>query len=113
MPLEFSSSLPRQSTVICFAASSSSLRLEADLPNDPGRIEPGAVIEWISRRLSDDAQAVFIGGTGFRAAGAVEALEERSGRPVLESNQVLLWSILATVEADVEVVGYGGLFGRP
>jgi maleate isomerase len=84
----------------------------ADLPNDPERIEPGAIIESISSRLSDDAEAVFIGGTGFRAARAIEALEERLRRPVLDSNQVLLWSILAAVRADVEVRGYGRLFDR-
>lgn len=84
----------------------------ADLPNDPGRIEPGAVADWISRHLVDEAEAVFIGGTGFRAAGAVEPLEERLGRPVLESNQVLLWSILAQLDADIEVGRYGRLFGQ-
>jgi maleate isomerase len=84
----------------------------ADLANDPRRIEPGAIIEWIPRHLSDDAEAVFIGGSGFRAARAIEALEERLGRPVLESNQVLLWSILAKVDADFEVGGYGRLFGQ-
>jgi maleate isomerase len=84
----------------------------ADLPNDPGLIEPGAVVEWISRHLGDEAEAVFIGGTGFRAARAIEALEERVGRPVLESNQVLLWSILSRVDSDIEVTGYGRLFGQ-
>jgi maleate isomerase len=84
----------------------------AELANDPRRIEPGAIIEWISRHVSDDAEAVFIGGTGFRAARAIEGLEARLGRPVLESNQVLLWSILAEVHADVEVGGYGRLFGH-
>jgi maleate isomerase len=82
----------------------------ADLADDPGGIEPGPIVEWISRHLSDDAEAVFIGGNGFRAARAIDALEARVGRPVLESNQVLLWSILAAVPADVEVVGYGRLF---
>ena len=85
----------------------------AGLANDPSRIEPGAVVEWISGHLSDDAEAVFIGGTGFRAARAIEGLEHRLGRPVLESNQVLLWSVLARLEADVEVVRYGRLFHRP
>jgi maleate isomerase len=83
----------------------------ADLVNDPRRIEPGAVVDWISRHLSDDAEAVFIGGTGFRAAGAIAELEERIGRPVLESNQVLLWSILAGVATSIRVGGYGRLFG--
>jgi maleate isomerase len=84
----------------------------ADLVNDPGRIEPGAIIEWISRHLSDDAEAVFIGGSGFRAARAIEALEERLARPVLESNQVLLWAILAKVDADFAVAGYGRLLSQ-
>jgi maleate isomerase len=84
----------------------------AELPNDPKRIEPGAVVEWIACHLSDDAEAVFIGGTGFRAAQAIGALEERLGRPVLESNQVLLWSLLAKLDTVVEVGGYGRLFGE-
>ena len=84
----------------------------ADLPKDPGRVEPGAVIEWISRNVSDETEAVFIGGNGFRAAGAIEQLEEELGRPVFASNQVLLWSILAQQNADVAVRGYGRLLGQ-
>jgi maleate isomerase len=84
----------------------------ADLPEDPRRIEPGAVVEWISGHVDDDAEAVLIGGTGFRAARSIEPLEERLGRPVLESNQVLLWSILAFLGADLRVRGYGRLFGQ-
>ncbi len=84
----------------------------ADLPNDPSRIEPGAIVEWVSRHVSADAEAVFIGGSGFRAVRAIERLEETLGRPVLESNQVLLWSVLTAVRANVEISGYGRLFGQ-
>ena len=83
----------------------------ADLPNDPSRVEPDAVVEWISRHVSDEAEAVVIGGNGFRAAGAIAQLEGRLGRLVIESNQVLLWSILDTTDADLGVDGYGRLFG--
>jgi maleate isomerase len=83
----------------------------ADLPNDPGRIEPDAIIEWISGHVSDEVEAVVIGGNGFRAASAVERLEGELGRPVLESNQVLLWSILAKADAGSAVDGHGRLFG--
>jgi maleate isomerase len=82
----------------------------ADLPNDPRLIEAGAVVEWISRHLDEDAEAVLIGGTGFRTARAIEPLEARVGRPVLESNQVLLWSILSRLDTDIEIAGYGRLF---
>jgi len=84
----------------------------ADLPRDPRRIEPAAVFAWTSRHLQDDAEGVFIGGNGFRAAGAIEPLENALGRPVLTSNQVLLWTVLGQAEARLEVAGYGQLFGH-
>jgi maleate isomerase len=82
----------------------------ADLPPAPRRIEPVAVYEWTSRHVPDDAEAVFIGGNGFRAAGAIEALEARLERFVLTSNQVLLWNLLTQAGVDFQVGGYGRLF---
>jgi maleate isomerase len=64
------------------------------------------------RHVPDDADAVFIGGNGFRAAGAIEALEARLERLVLTSNQVLLWKLLTQSGADFQVSGYGQLFTR-
>jgi maleate isomerase len=81
----------------------------ADLPNDPSLIRPGAVIDWVSRHVGDEAEAVVIGGNGFRAAQAIDALERRLGCLVIESNQALLWSILSQVHAGVEIQGYGRL----
>jgi maleate isomerase len=54
----------------------------------------------------------FTVGNGFRAAGAIAALEAALGRPVLTSNQVLLWNLLAHAGATFEVSGYGRLFVR-
>jgi maleate isomerase len=53
---------------------------------------------------------VFLGGTGFRAARAIEQLERQTGLTVLQANQVLLWSILAATRTPWEVTGYGRLF---
>ena len=86
--------------------------VSAGLSHDPRAIEPAAVCEWASRHAADAAQAVFIGGNGFRAAGAIEALEAAIGRPVLTSNQVLLWQLLAQADDTVEIHGYGRLFAR-
>jgi maleate isomerase len=82
----------------------------AVLSRDSRPIEAAAVFEWTSRHVTDDAEAVFIGGNGFRAAGAIAALEDAIGRPVLTSNQVLLWNLLAHAGATFEVSGYGRLF---
>lgn len=84
----------------------------AGLPPDPRAVEPAAVCEWISRHVEDAAEAVFVGGNGFRAAGAIQALEAAIGRPVLTSNQVLLWQLLAYADDTVEINGYGRLFAR-
>jgi maleate isomerase len=84
----------------------------AELSSDPRQIESTAVCEWASRRVHDDAEAVFIGGNGFRAAGAIGALEATIARPVLTSNQVLLWNLLAHARTSVEVSGYGRLFAH-
>ena len=81
----------------------------AALSQDPDEIEAGAVYEWTSEHVGDDAEAVFVGGNGFRAAGAIAALEAGIDRPVLTSNQVLLWSLLASAGAGLEVGSYGRL----
>jgi maleate isomerase len=82
----------------------------ADLPNDPGQIEPAMVVEWVAQHLCRRAEAVFIGGNGFQAARAIHHLEGRTGRLVLEANQVLLWSVLESAGAPVAVRGFGRLF---
>jgi maleate isomerase len=85
----------------------------AELSQDPRRIEAADVVEFTARGVPDEAQGVFIGGNGFRAAGAIDALERTIGRPVVTSNQVLLWSLLRRVDAPIEVAGYGRLFAQP
>jgi maleate isomerase len=82
----------------------------AELSRDPAEIEPEAVVEWIEHNVDDDAEAVFVGGNGFRAAPAVEPLEAALGRPVLTSNQVLLWRLLRSAQELVSVDRFGRLF---
>ena len=58
------------------------------------------------------AEAVFLGGGGFRVVGAIRALEEALGRPVLSANQVLVWHALRLARVAVPVVNYGQIFSR-
>jgi maleate isomerase len=80
-----------------------------DLPDDPARVDPQRVIDWVEQHVEDRAGAVFLAGNGFRAAGAVEELELRTGRLVLEANQALLWGILATTGTSWDLTGHGRL----
>jgi maleate isomerase len=79
----------------------------AALAQDP---EPAAVCEWMLRGVPDEAEAIFIGGNGFRTARAIEPLEQALGRPVLTANQALLWRLLTHTGAPCDVAGSGRLF---
>jgi maleate isomerase len=87
-----------------------SLFKASGVPDDPAQVRPEHVIEWVVRHVGDQHDAVFFGGNGFRAADTIEELERRTGLLVLESNQVLLWSILAATRTLWDVTGYGRLF---
>ena len=79
------------------------------LTSDPARVDPQRVIDWVEHHAEDRAEAIFLAGNGFRAAGAVEELELRTDRLVLEANQALLWGILAATAAGWDVTGHGRL----
>ena len=79
------------------------------LPDDPARVDPPRVIDWLQHHVDDEAQAVFLAGNGFRAVGAVEELELRTGRLVVEANQALLWGILAATGTQWDITGHGRL----
>lgn len=86
-----------------------SLSKAGGLPNDPSQVRPGQVVDWVLRHVDDGTDTVFLAGTGFRTARAVDELERRTGRLVLTANQVLLWSILAVAGTSWRPTGYGRL----
>lgn len=79
------------------------------LPTNPAHVDPQAVIDWVQHHVHGRAQAIVLAGTGFRAARAIEELERRTGRLVIEANQALLWAILTATGTDWDVVGHGRL----
>lgn len=92
-----------------FSVSSADL---ADVTDDPALVEPDEVVEWVAEHVPADVEAVFLGGNGFRAARAVAPLEQRLDRLVLESNQVLLWSVNESLGNPLDVRGFGRVLKR-
>ncbi len=83
----------------------------ADLPSDQRAITPEALHAWVAAEAPPEAEAVVIGGNGFRAVGAIEAIEADLGIPVVTANQALLWALLRAAGADPAAVGgHGRLF---
>ena len=79
------------------------------LASDPARVEAPQVVDWVEQNITDWADAVFLAGTGFRAAEAVQELELRTSRLIIEANQALLWGVLAAKGTRWDVTGYGQL----
>jgi maleate isomerase len=81
----------------------------AAITGDPARVDPQHVIDWVEHHVADGAEAVFLAGNGFRAAGTVEELELRTDRLVVAANQALLWAVLAATSTDWDITGHGRL----
>jgi maleate isomerase len=84
------------------------------LPSEQTAVTPEAVHAWVRDHVPDEADAIVIGGNGFRAVGAIAKLENDCDRPVLTANQALLWAALGAAGAATDTITeYGRLFGTP
>lgn len=82
-----------------------------ELPSDQKAIAPEQLHAWVVSHVPAHAEALVIGGSGFRAVGVIAALEADLQRPVLTANQVLFWAALRAAGADTrEVTAYGRVF---
>ncbi len=76
-------------------------------------VQPADVYDWVRSHVPDMAEAVFIGGNGFRVVAAIDAMEQVLGRPVISANQASLWHGLRIANVQVPVVNYGRIFAQP
>jgi maleate isomerase len=73
-------------------------------------VEPA---EWHAHALAqwqDDADAVFLSCTTIRSVPVIAALERDLGKPVVTSNQAMVWHVLRQSGLDDRLEGYGRLF---
>jgi maleate isomerase len=82
----------------------------AGAPNDTCHAFPPEF--WYDATMAcrdDSADAYFITCTNVRAMGAIEALEKDLGKPVVSSNQALLWHALRTAGVKDSIPNLGSL----
>jgi len=77
---------------------------------DMARIKLSSIIEAGVEAMNENAEALFISCTALRAAGCVRELEQRIGKPVITSNQALIWRCLRIAGVEKSIAGYGQLF---
>lgn len=73
-------------------------------------VDPSETYAWVRSHVPSNAEAVFIGGNGYRTIGVIAALEEDLGRPVLTANQAAFWYALRLAGVGAQVKGYGQVF---
>lgn len=84
----------------------------ATFRRDYGDVRPDQVFDWVKVQVPEGAGAVVIGGGGFRAIGAIEALEDELRRPVLSANQAAFWCALRVSGLPDRLDRYGRIFTK-
>jgi maleate isomerase len=86
--------------------------IRMQLPRSLAEVAPAELFEFVTAHTPRAAEAVFLGGNGLRAVGAIQALEARLHKPVLSANQVLLWEALRALGQTDRVTNYGSIFAK-
>lgn len=83
------------------------LNLEKD--SDMIRVRPEAIARLAVSVDRPDADAVFISCGALRSLDVVDALEQELGKPVICSNQAMMWDMLRLAGIGDRIEGYGRL----
>lgn len=86
------------------------LNLEKD--SDMIRIRPDFIADFAASLDRPDADAVFISCGAVRSLDIVDALEKRLGKPVICSNQAMMWDVLRRAGIQDRTTGFGRLLDR-
>ena len=80
---------------------------------DIARVSHETIIEAACKVVKDDAEAIFISCTALPAAAVAGKIEQRTGKPVVTSNQASAWACLRHAGIASTATGYGRLLELP
>lgn len=84
--------------------------LGIDTNSQMSELEPEAILNWAQRNISDAADVCFLSCTAIKSAPIISALERTSGKPVITSNQSMIWHLLRSSNVAGAAAGFGMLF---
>jgi maleate isomerase len=76
------------------------------------QLHPQAILDWAQRNISEAADVCFLSCTAIKSAPVIAELERRCGKPVVTSNQGMIWHLLRSSGIAPSVPGFGMLFDR-
>ena len=71
--------------------------------------DPQSVVEFASQVCRPEADALLCSCTAWRSVEAVAAIEARTGKPVVTSNQSTIWTALRALRVSGPIAGFGRL----
>jgi len=84
------------------------LNLEKD--SEMVRVTPSFIADFAASIDQPEADAIFVSCGALRSIDIIEALEQRVGKPVITSNQAMVWDALRLAGIEDRFDGYGKLF---
>ena len=88
--------------------SNSYFDIESDI--DIGKVDQNYLYEVLSKIDLNDADALFVSCTALPVLSIIEKLEKKLNKPVLSSNQALIWDTLENIGKNISIKGFGKLF---
>lgn len=78
-------------------------------PQIIGKLEADIVTEAVKRAAVPEADAVIMAGGAFRALDVIADWEQSIGKPVVTTNQVMMWAAVQAVGGKETIAGHGQL----
>jgi maleate isomerase len=86
---------------------------DLDQDDDMTAVTPAATLAAAVKCCHPAADLLFVSCTALRVADVLHEMEERLARPVIASNQALLWHALRLIGNDDPLAGFGRLLTLP
>lgn len=90
----------------------SEVGLGINLSREMAALPPQTWLELARQHQEARAEAYLISCTAIRSAEVIDAVERELGRPVITSNQALVWHCLRKAGIEDRVEGFGMLFAQ-
>jgi maleate cis-trans isomerase len=71
--------------------------------------DPSVIVEFAARACRPEADALLCSCTAWRSVEAAEEIEQRTGKPVVTSNQASIWMTLRRLGHRTPIAGFGRL----
>ncbi len=71
--------------------------------------DPDSVVDFAARACRPEADVLLCSCTAWRSVEAVAAIEARTGKPVVSSNQSTIWAALRALAVTQPIAGFGRL----